>query len=218
MLLTIAACAFSAAAPPPPSARDILEGVRFQQKQQQINLSGQIRENATVIPFRLTQSGPLIRYTFSNPDESLQLRLGQDDSRLEEVTGNGVEKVTGAEFNHKVRNTGVTYEDLALKFLYWSNVRLTGEDTMKTLGCWKLELHAPNRASQYSSVNLWVEKGSGALMRMDGFDWNGQLFKRFEVVSGQRIEGKWFLKQMRIEEYQPGTQKVLARTYLEINK
>jgi hypothetical protein len=106
-----------AAADPPPSAREILEAVRFQQKQQQLNLTGQIRENAVVVPFRLTQEGMTIRYSFTSPDESLQLKLGQDDSRLEEVTNNGVEKVTGADFSHKVRGTGITYEDLSLKFL-----------------------------------------------------------------------------------------------------
>ena len=42
--------------------------------------------------------------------------------------------------------------------------------------------------------------------------------KRFEVESAQKIEGRWFLKQMRIEEFQPGTTKVLSRTYLEIKK
>ena len=55
-------------------------------------------------------------------------------------------------------------------------------------------------------------------MRMDGFDWSGQLAKRFEVISGQKIEGRWFLKQMRIEEFVAGTTKVRTRTYLEIKK
>ena len=202
----------------PPTAREILASVRFQQAQQQIDLQGQLRENEKVIPFHLTQTGPVIRYTFSNPDEALQLRLGENDSRLEEVTRGGVEKIAPAQFDRKVRGTGVTYEDLALKFLYWQNARMTGDDTIRTRNCWKLELKAPSRQSQYSNVFLWVDKGGGALLRMEGYDWNGQLAKRFEVVSAQKIEGRWFLKQMRIEEIQPGTGKVQARTYLEIKK
>jgi hypothetical protein len=214
-LIAMIALSTNAAAP---SAKEILTSVRLQQAQQQIDLPGQLRENEKVIPFRLTQTGPLIRYTFSNPDEALQLRLGENDSRLEEVTRSGVEKITPAQFDHKVRGTGVTYEDLALKFLYWQSVRVTGEDTIRTRNCWKLELKAPSRQSQYSNVFLWVDKSGGALMRMEGYDWNGQLAKRFEVVSAQKIEGRWFLKQMRIEEIQPGTGKVQARTYLEIKK
>ena len=201
-----------------PSAKEILASVRLQQAQQQIDLEGQLRENEKVIPFRLTQAGPVIRYDFSNPNEALQLRLGENDSRLEEVTRGGVEKVTAAQFDHKVRGTSVTYEDLALKFLYWQNARVTREDSIRTRNCWKLELKAPSRQSQYSNVFLWVDKEGGALMRMEGYDWNAQLAKRFEVVSAQKIDNRWFLKQMRIEELQPGTNHVQSRTYLEIKK
>ena len=55
-------------------------------------------------------------------------------------------------------------------------------------------------------------------MRLEGYDREGKLAKRFEVVSAQKIEGRWFLKQMRIEDFVPGTGKVRTRTYLEINK
>ena len=211
----IAAGALNAA---PPSAREILESVRLQQAQQQIELEGQLRENDKLIPFRLTQTGPVIRYSFSNPDEALQLRLGENESRLEQVSREGVEKIAPAQFDEKVRGTALTYEDLALKFLYWPDARVTGENSIRTRNCWKLELKAPSRQSQYSNVYLWVDKNGGALMRMEGFDWKGQLAKRFEVISAQKIEGRWFLKQMRIEEFAPGTNKVQTRTYLEIKK
>src|SRR6188768_3556705 len=101
-----------------PSAREILSTVRMQQARQQVDLQGQLRENEIVVPFRLTQIGSVIRYTFTNPDESLQLRLGETDSGLEEITRDGVDKIAGQEFDQKVRGTAVTYADLALKFLY----------------------------------------------------------------------------------------------------
>jgi hypothetical protein len=210
--------AASAMAAPAPSAKEILESVRLRQAQQELNLQGQLREGATIVPFRLTQTGPVIRYTFSNPDEALQLRLGENDSRLEEVTTSGVEKVAPAQFDHKVRGTGVTYEDLALRFLYWQTGRVTGENEIRTVNCWKLEMKAPSRQSQYSNVWLWVGKENGALMKMEAYDWNAKLLKRFEVVSGQKIEGRWFLKELRIEELDPGTGKVKTRTYLDIKK
>jgi hypothetical protein len=213
-LLAIAASAIAA----PPPAKEILESVRLRQAQQEMNLQGEIREGATIVPFRLTQTGPVIRYSFSNPDTALQLRLGDNDSRLEEVTREGVEKIAPAQFDHKVRGTAITYEDLALKFLYWQNARVTGENSISLRNCWKLELKAPNRQSQYSNVWLWVDKEGGALMKLEGYDWNGKLAKRFTVVSGQKIEDRWFLKEMRIEEFDPATGKTRARTYLEIKK
>jgi hypothetical protein len=206
------------ATPPSPSAKEILASVRMQQAQQQVDLQGQLRENDKIIPFRMTQTGPIIRYTFSNPDEVLQLRLEENGSRLDLVKENGTEKFASSRLDQKIRGTGVSYEDLALKFLYWPNARVVGEDAMRTRRCWKLQLQPAAHQSQYSNVLLWVDKESGALMRMEGYDWNGQLAKRFEVIAAQKIDDRWFLKQMRIEELQPGTSKVQTRTYLEIKK
>lgn len=215
-LLVVAAVASAVAAPP--SAKEILESVRLQQAQQQMELEGQLREEQTVVPFRFTHTGPVIRYSFSKPDEALQLRLGENDSRLEVVTNDGVEKIAPAQFDHKIRGTAVTYEDLALRFLYWPNAKVLGDDTIQLVDCWRLELRAPPRQSQYPTVRLWVQKDGPAIMKVEGYDSNGKLSKRFTVVSGQKIEGRWFLKQMRIEEFDPGTGKVKTRTYLEIKK
>jgi Outer membrane lipoprotein-sorting protein len=201
-----------------PSAKDILASVRMMESRQQIDLQGQLRQDNIVVPFRLVQNGPVIRYSFANPDEVLQLRLGENSSRLDLVTGDGTEQFTASKLKQKIRGSGVTYEDLAFKFLYWPTARVLGEENVRTRNCWKLQLRAPSRESQYSSVLLWIDKASGALMRMEGYDWNAQLAKRFEVVSAQKIEGRWFLKQMRIEELQPGTNHVQSRTYLEIKR
>ncbi|MBA2585858.1 MAG: outer membrane lipoprotein-sorting protein, partial [Chthoniobacterales bacterium] len=145
-----------AAAPQAPSAQAILASVRMQQTQQEIDLQGQLRENEIVVPFRLTQTGPIIKYSFANPAEALQLRLGENDSRLEELSSSGVAKITPAQFDRKVRGTAVTYEDLALKFLYWPDGRVLGEDSIRTRNCWKLQLRAPAKSSQYANVVLWV--------------------------------------------------------------
>src|SRR6266403_1440047 len=201
-----------------PSAKDILASVRMMESRQQIDLQGQLRQDNIVVPFRLVQNGPLIRYSFANPDEVLQLRLGENSSRLDLVTGDGTEQFAASKLKEKIRGTSVTYEDLAFKFLYWPSARVLGDEKIRTRNCWKLQLRAPSRESQYSNLLLWIDKASGALMRMEGYDWDAQLAKRFEVVSAQKIEKRWFLKQMRIEELQPGTSHVQTRTYLEIKK
>ena len=207
-----------ASAEPAPSAQEILANVRMRQAQQQIDLQGQLRENDVVVPFRLVQNGPTVRYIFSNPDEALQLQLGEKNSRLEEISGTGSGKVTPAQFDRRIRGTNLTYEDLALKFIYWPDASVVGEENIRTRNCWKLQLRPPSRDSQYGSVLLWIDKNSGALMRMEGYNAMNQMIRRFEVISAQKIDNRWFLKQMRIEEMQPGTKHVQWRTYLEIKK
>src|SRR5213596_3153854 len=138
-------------AEPTPSASDILDSVRMIESRQQIDLQGQLRQEDVIIPFRLTQNGPLIRYSFTNPDEVLQLRLGEKSSRLDLVTGVGTEKFAGSKLSQKIRGTSVSYEDLAFKFLYWPSARVLGAENVRTRNCWKLQLRAPSRESQYSN-------------------------------------------------------------------
>ncbi|MBA2436337.1 MAG: outer membrane lipoprotein-sorting protein [Chthoniobacterales bacterium] len=210
--------AIFAQAQSPPSAREILDQVRLQQSRQQLDLQGQLRSGSTIVPFRITQTGPVIRYTFANPPETVQLRLEEDGARLDLVFLNRTKKFSASRLDEKIGGTAVTYGDLALKFLYWPNAEVLGADTLRTRNCWKLRLTAPSKDSAYKTILLWVDKESGALMRIEGYDQRNLLVKRFEVVSAQKIEGQWFLKQMRIEEMEPGTDKVKNRSYLEIKK
>jgi hypothetical protein len=201
-----------------PPAQEILASARLRASQQELDVAGQLRENGRIIPFRLTQNGPVIRYSFTDPDEALQLRLEGGDSKLEEISRAGVDKISGPEFEQKVRGTAITYEDLALKFIYWPNAKVVGEDYIATRRVWKLELLAPARQSQYSRVFVWCEQQSGALLKMEGFDWNNRLVRRFEVISAQKIQGRWFLGSMRIDQLDANTGKATAMTYLEIKK
>ncbi len=185
---------------------------------QQIDLDGQLRQDDTVVPFHINQNGPVIRYSFTDPDEVVELRLSENSSRLDLATDSGTEKFPAEKLDEKIRGTGVTYDDLALRFLYWPGGRVLGDETVHARSCWKLQLAAPTRDSQYANIFLWADKKTGALMRLEGYDADGKLVKRFEVVATQKIDNRWFLKQMRIEEMQPGTNKVQSRTYLEIKK
>src|SRR5947199_9495468 len=127
VVFTFVVAVLSAA--PPPSAKEILDSVRMLETRQQIDLEGQLREDEKVIPFHLTQTGPLIRYSFADPEEVLQLRLADNGSRLDLVTAAGSEKFPVEKLKEKVRGTGISYEDLTLEFLYWPNARVFGDET-----------------------------------------------------------------------------------------
>ena len=49
-----------------------------------------------------------------------------------------------------------------------------------------------------------------------GYNKDGKLFRRFEVISAQKIDGQWMLKQMRMETLAPEIRKICNRTYLEV--
>ncbi len=198
-----------------PAPQDILRNARLNQSGQHRVLDGHLRHGPTIIPFRLTFDGDTVRYAFTNPPEELVLHLGDRSSRLDESTKGGTERIPASRLDGKVRGTDITFEDIALKFLYWPSVTLEGDQVILTRGCWKLLLQPGiSKGSQYGSVRLWVDKQSGAFLQADAFDKAGKLAKRFKVIAPQRINGEWILKKMRIE--QMGNPNDDTPTYLEI--
>jgi hypothetical protein len=207
------------ASPPPITAADILRTIREDQAGKHETLDGQLRlSSGKVLPFRLISNGPLVRYQFAGPPPvTVQVHYNEENSQLEEVSSaGGTERMTPMNFDKSILGTDLTYEDLALKFLYWSHATIDGSDSIRTRAAWKLQLVAPSHRTEYSKVELWVDKESGALLSAEATDWQGHLSKRFEVISGQQIDGRWYLKQLRIEALDPANGRVRSRTYLEI--
>ena len=216
--------AFLAAAPghaqDAPDAKAILKTVRVAQSAQNRTVTGKLRTGGKAIPFTLKMDSDTVRWDFTDPDESLLLRLGANDSRLEEIGKGGSKKVTGARFDDKVRDSDVTYEDLSMRFLYWPTAEVEGEQTMVLTKCWivRVEPSAKND-SQYGKVKLWISKNDGALMQAEAYDHDGKFARRFKVLSVQKTdEGMWMLKQMRIEAATRNGRPDATPTYLEIDK
>lgn len=198
----------------------ILKTVRLAQSAQNNSLTGAIRTGGKSLPFRLISSSGTIRYEFTEPAQVIQLRLGDKEARLEEINGTGkAEKVSSKRFDDRVRDTDISYEDLSLGFLYWPNATVRGEQTMLLQKCWIIRVEPGSQASsQYGKVDLWISKKNGALMQAEAFNPAGKLARKFKVISGQPVgDGRWLLKEMRIEAMQ-GRTADSTPTYLEIDK
>lgn len=209
-----------------PPAAVVMQSIRRAQASQKIDLKGSLEtqpadalQKPTEASFRLVADGGTLRYQFSDPEPvTLQIKLGETDSELMQTGGTGAGRLIPANFAKKILGTDLTYEDLALKFIYWSRGAVEGEDKMKTIEVWRIRLHAPpGNRSAYREVVLWVGKQNGALVRAEGFDANGKLAKRFEVVSAQVVNGLWVLRTMRIETFDPATGKLFSRTRMMID-
>jgi hypothetical protein len=214
--LLLASAGILPAAEPPPDARAILRDVRASQALHHEALNGRLRNGASVIPFRIVFGGETVKYEFTNPAATIVLRLDEKDSKLSEVTKGGAERISGARFSDAVRGSDLSYEDLSMRFLYWSKAAVQGEELKLFRKCWVVRVEPPQVTdSQYSKVVLWVDKDSGALMQAEAFDRLGKFARRFKVISGQKIDGAWYLKQMRIEA-PAGANKDKTPTHLEI--
>ncbi len=217
VLLSAAGTSWSALPEEAPPVQEILRAVRLGQSAQEIALKGRLREEGRTQPFVLSATEGVVRYQFSDPTETYELRLGEGASELYHWVGEASpELLNSRTLKREVRGSGITAEELALGFLYWPDARLEDEQIIKSRRCWVVRLISPARDSQYSVVFVWVDQAAAAILRMEGYDWNGKLAKRFEVISGQKIDGQWTLKSMRIEAFDPERNKVSRRSYLEI--
>lgn len=199
-------------------ANAILDQIRLSQAQITRPLTGRLRpEDGEAIPFQLKLKGSEIDYQFANPPETIKLQLTDSASILSQETAAGRQILSGSRLQEPVRGTDVTYEDLSLRFIYWKDAKLNGEQRVRAITCSIVDVQPPSRNTAYSTVRLWIAKDRGALIKAEGFDWQAKLVKRFEIISGQKVEGKTIFKQIRTERIRPENGKVLSRTYLELD-
>jgi len=198
-------------------AEAILEAARMNPASHSATLRAQIRGEESTLPFTIRLRDGVIRYEFTSPEQTIFLKLSPTETQLSEQLGGSINPISAAHRHDQIRNSGLTYQDLSLGFLYWPHPVIQGTETVKTRTAWKIDLQSPANEPLYGVARVWIDKETGAILRIEAFDKKGLLLRRFEVISGQQIDGCWTLKQMRIESFAPGnSHDVLSRNYLEI--
>ncbi len=209
-----------AADDPPLSGDDVLLLVRKSQAQQYLQgLTGKLRSNESgqTWPIELTMRENVVRFLFRNPNEIINLDLADNGTKLSRVVAGGKVEMPTSLYAERVRNSDINYEDLSMRFLYWPQAKILGEDSMSLQKCWHVRVTNPDGRGPYGTVDVWVAKSSGAMMQMEAYDAQGRKVKKFQVRKGQKYQGAYILKQMRVEAFDPATKKVNGITYLEID-
>ena len=202
-----------------PSAEDLLHEARLRPTTHPITLAAEIRGAEAPLPLTFKIGKGQIEYQLHDPDETIVLKLGATNSSLSETKKGTSSLITAEKRYEEIRNTGVTYDDLSLGFLYWPHPRLAGNEQLRGTTASMLELSPPtDDLAPYGSARIWIDQASGAPLRMEGFDKNGNLLKRFEVISAQKIDDLWTLKEMRIETFDSKSHAVTQRRYLTIHR
>jgi len=229
-LLITAAVALASSGPlataeEPIDAAAVLRAVRHSTAQnEELTLKGQLREGRKKHPFRMTIRRTQIAFLFEDkPPHTVVLDLGADQFRLRENHNNRpFSDVPPAEYGTPIRNTGVNYLDISLAYLYWPNPKYIKEDVVSERITWLVEVQNPDPKGPYAKLLIWIDKQTGGLMRMQGYNKEGKLIKRMQVMEVQRVKrgGKkyWALEKMQIYTLDPKTGRVRSRTYMELDK
>ncbi|MGC3990422.1 MAG: outer membrane lipoprotein-sorting protein [Chthoniobacteraceae bacterium] len=203
-----------------PDGAAILQRLRDNEMQQHRTLAGELRNGSKVSPFQLALNGGTILYQFTTPPPyTLVVHLGKNSSQLDEVTLDGKTHVNGTDFGTLVRGSDISFEDVAMRFLYWPEAKVLGEETKTLRKCWKVQVTPPKDVKTvYASVLVWIDEESGAMMEAQAYDAGGKLATAFKLIEPQMIGGVWLPKKIRIQRMKDGEPMDGSPTYLIIDK
>lgn len=206
-----------------PAADDILKTARYVATLQHQNLTGHMRKGNTKIPVGLYLMGEKIQFTFMSSKtkkwEPFEMRLKKDHWDLLQMKNGKVSTFPESKLGASIEGTDVSYEDLAMHFLYWPKGKVEGSEKVKGQDCWKVRLQNPGRGGNYRLVYVWVHKKAGALMQVVGYNGDNpaKALKRFTVNEIMKVGDAYTLREMRVSSFDPKTNKTIGLTYLEFD-
>jgi len=208
---------------PEPDAAALMREVRSVLAQQSYELTGQLEKARDKVPLKISKQLDTISFHFAEPTQIISLSLKDNRYELtEQDAGQKPKKLAQDRYGEKIRGTDVTYEDISQRFLYWPNPKLLGEEKLRITvlrDTWVVRLDNPRKLGPYGVVKIWIDKESKALLQVEGFDWQGRIVKRFEVIEAQKdkVFGMWLQAKMRIETIdQKGNRKEV--TYMAMDR
>ncbi len=206
-ILAIASPAARAAAP---DAQAIIEGARMATTLTKLDgpLEGTLSRAGNRTPIALFLKGQDIQFQYSENRSDwniFHMRLGDERFELFRMVDGRQIAFPREQLVNPIANTDLTYEDLSMRFFYWPNPLLEGEENVNGQACYKIRLDKPAGVpGRYEAVYVWVHKRFGAFMRIRGHDANGALIKEFQVEDVMQVaRDVWTLKRMQVSTHNP---------------
>lgn len=202
------------------SAEEIMQSVRqVAALQEEQDLSGNIRKGRTRIPLTMFLRGKDIQFALNGGTDRFHLELKEDQQELKTIIDGKVRRFPANKIGQSIGGTDVSYEDLALKFLYWPNPTIVGEEKIEGQHCWRLHVANPEKNGRYREVSVWVTKKQRALMRVVGYGPQParSALKQFEITDLMRVNKVYTVKTMKVSTFKPNG-RVAGATYIEFQK
>ena len=205
-----------------PPADALLKTARYVATLQHQDLVGHIRKEGTKFPVGLYLRGEDIQLSYNEPQTRkpirFHMRLNEKHYDLFELVEDRTVRFPETKLSQAVGGTDLSYEDLAMRFLYWPNGVVTGSEKIKGQDCWVIRLANPTNEGRYAQVQVWVHKKSQALLQIVGYNTGGRSLKRFAVTDVMKVGDAYTLRRMRVDTVDPAGNRVVGVTYLEFEK
>tara|TARA_R110002096_G_scaffold45372_13_gene121920 strand:+ start:7694 stop:8410 length:717 start_codon:yes stop_codon:yes gene_type:complete len=201
------------------TADEVLRLVRYSYTLYNRDFSGVLRMGLVKkVPFLMSLKSDSIRFIFDDPAQVIYLDTKNSHFALYEgLDGKELQPVDPAKYANQIRGTDVTYDDLSMRFLYWPNGKIVSQDKIKMRDCWVVRVRNPDGLGAYETVDVWIDKASGGMLKMIGFNPAGRPIRRFEVLHGKKFGDIWMIDEMRIETINPSSGgKIKSSTRMQI--
>lgn len=208
-----------------PSPERILEGARMSATLTKLDdgLTGQLRKGRERTPVTLFLKGENIQFQFSEdkaPWRIFHMRLADEKFQLFEIIKGKTRAFDRAKLIEPIAGTDLTYEDLALRFLYWPNPKLIKTEEISGQECYRLRIEKPDGVQgRYESVEVWVHVKYGAFMRIRGYDEDGTVIKEFQVEDVMKVDkDTWTLRKMQVSTHDPKNGRRISITDMTFDR
>lgn len=181
-------------------AGDILQQTRQAFGVQSLKIAGTVRHQKVTQPFAL-----------EHHDGKLILKTGDTSTSFRGPSSNV------SHYSHQAIAPGIplSHSDLIWSWLWSREPYLLGPAQLRTRKTW--QINVPDAANARAHTKVWIDQENYAPLKTEYYDKN-QLSRRTELVSGQKINGVWLPREIRIEKFVPPGSRRPSRSYVEISE
>ena len=200
------------------NADEVMRLVRYSYTLYDQDFTGVLRIGlAKKVPFLMSLRPESIQFIFDQPAQVIYLDTGNSSFGLfEGIGGEELKPVPSSKYAARIRGTDVTYDDLSMRFLYWPHAKIVKLDRVKQRDCWVVRVRNPDGLGAYATADVWIDKSSGGMLKMLGYNNSGRPVRRFAVLHGKKFGDIWMIDEMRIETLDSGSGRVKSSTRMQI--
>ena len=204
----------------PETGGEVMRRVRAQLPARPIRMAGLVRtrrdgkdqDRRLISELRFGEAVPRAEYrlfdAFGEPLTRVEVAWPEGRASFSQWDGDG-ERLPDPDAGDEVVDTGLTWSDLSLDFLWWPGARLEGSARVKARSCHVVVLPAPPRRETMGDaldhVKVWVDQKAYFILKAELFDREGERIKRIEVDTIKEIrKDVWMVKNLLVRDWRNG--------------
>lgn len=104
-----------------------------------------------------------------------------------------------------IGQTDITWRDLTLDVLWWEAIRLEGRERMRGRDCDIVLARPPEARDEGGGARLWIDREIGMFLKVEHLDETGETTRSLWIRGVQKIDDRWFVKDLEVDSANSGT-------------